>query len=349
MTTVVISTRGRAETEALTRALINLGAAGLRTHAPTPHSPSSGYPTTPANDAKPHDSADTAPSSWNAEQQPTPETNAGTSGEAATTPAVDHKESAKESPIFRIGIFGTGRHAEPSIKAINVGKRLPSTRVEWLWDRFWAWMATPELERLWDRFWAWMATPAAGNLALWVGAVGTTGAILLGLHLLRRDSAAKVADQVSVWRSWQLRPSQDDPPTADVFAQLHIANHSLGLIILPRVYTWIASDGEVGQEFALEDLPPYGAEVIEVPVADPRVKLCSVVSFKDRRGKTWLKDMHTQKVIHGRKVRRRIVAIRRAKLKWLAQQYRPPAAMLADDAADQAMSAAPEYLGLSSH
>jgi hypothetical protein len=134
-----------------------------------------------------------------------------------------------------------------------------------------------------------------------------------------------------------------------VFAQLHIANHSLGLIILPRVYTWIASDGEVGQEFALEDLPPYGAEVIEVPVVDPRVKLCSVLSFKDRRGKALFKDMHTQKVIHGRKIRRRIVAIRRSKLKWLAQQYSPPAAMLADDAADQAMSAAPEYLGLSSH
>jgi hypothetical protein len=198
-------------------------------------------------------------------------------------------------------------------------KRLPSTTVEWLWDRFWAWMAMPEAEWLWDRFWAWMATPEAGNLAEWVGAVGTTGA------------------QVSVWRSWQLRPSEDDPYTPDVFAQLHIANHSLGLIILPRVYTWIASDGEIGQEFALEDLPPDSAEVIEVPVVDPGVKLCSVLSFKDGLGKTWFKDMHTQKVIHGRKVRRRIVAIKRAKLKWLAQQYRPPAAMLAD-AADQAMS-----------
>jgi hypothetical protein len=232
---------------------------------------------------------------------------------------------------------------------MNVGKRLPSTRVEWLWDRFWAWMATPEWEWLWDRFWAWMATPEAGNLAAWVGAVGITGALLLGLHLLRRDRKADVANQVSVWRSWQLRLSQDDSRTADVFAQLHIANHSLGLIILPRVYTWIASDGEVGQEFALEDLPPYGAEVIEVPVVDPRVKLCAVLSFKDRRGKTLFKDMHTQKVIRGRKVRRRIVAIRRAKLKWLAQQYRPPVALLADDAADQAMSAAPEYLGFSSH
>jgi hypothetical protein len=220
-------------------------------------------------------------------------------------------------------------------------KRLPSTTVEWLWDRFWAWMATPAVELLWDRFWAWMATPEAGNLAEWVGAVGTTAALLLGLHLLRGDREADVAaqaDQVSVWRSWQLRPSQDDPHTADVFAQLHIANHSLGLIILPRVYTWIASDGEVGQEFALEDLPPESAEVIEVPVVDPRVELYSVLSFKDRRGKTWFKDMHTQKVIDGRKVRRRIVAIKRAKLKWLAQQYRPPAALLADDAADQAMS-----------
>jgi hypothetical protein len=78
--------------------------------------------------------------------------------------------------------------------------------------------------------------------------------------------------------------------------------------------------------------------VIEVPVADPRVELCSVLSFKDRHGKTWFKDMHTEKVIHGRKVRRRVVAIKRAQLQWLAQQYRPPAAMLADDAADQAMS-----------
>jgi hypothetical protein len=211
--------------------------------------------------------------------------------------------------------------------------------VEWLWDRFLAWMPTPDVEWLWDRFWAWMATPAAGNLGEWFGAVGITGALLLGLHLLRRDRGAYVAaqpDQVSVWRSWQLRPNQDDSLTADVFAQLHIANHSLGPVILPRVYTWIASDGEAGQEFALADLPPDSAEVIEVPVVDPRVKLCSVLSFKDRGGKTWFKDMHTQKVIHGWKVRRRVVAIRRAKLKSLAQQYMPPATMLADD--DQAIS-----------
>jgi hypothetical protein len=175
-----------------------------------------------------------------------------------------------------------------------------------------------------------MATPEAGNLAEWVGAVGTTGALLLGLHLVRRDREADLAaqsDQVSVWTSWPLRPSQDDSRTADVFAQLHIANHSSGLIILPRVYTWIANDGEVGQEFALEDLPPESAEVIEVPVVDPGAKLCSVLSFKDRHGKTWFKDMQTQKVIHDWKVRKRVVAIRRAKLQWLAQQY-----------ADQAMS-----------
>lgn len=178
------------------------------------------------------------------------------------------------------------------------------------------------------------------NLAEWVGAVGTTGALLLGFHLLRRDRESNVArpDQISVWRSWQLRPSQDDPGAADVFAQLHIANHSLGLIVLPRVYTWVANDGEAGEEFALKDIPPESVQVIEVPVVDPRVKLCSVLSFKDRRGKTWFKDMHTQKVIHGWKVRRRVLAIRRAKLEWLAQQYRPPAAMLADEAADQAMS-----------
>ena len=208
---------------------------------------------------------------------------------------------------------------------MNGGKGLPSTRVEWRWDRFWAWMATPE----------------AGHLAQWVGAIGTTGALLLVWHLLRRDKDANVATQaaqVSVWRSWQSRPSQDDPGTANVFAQLHIANHSLGLIVLPRVYTWIANDGEVGREFALEDLPPEGAQMIEVPVADPRRKLSSVLSFKDRSGKTWFKDMHTEKVIHGRKVRRRVVAIRRAKLKLLAQQYSPPAAMLAEDTADQAMS-----------
>jgi hypothetical protein len=195
----------------------------------------------------------------------------------------------------------------------------------------------PELER----FWAWMATPEAGNLAEWVGAVGTTGALLLALHLLRRNRDANVAtqvDQVSVWRSWQLRRSQDDRGIPNVFAELHIANHSLGLIVLPRVYTWIANDGEVGQEFALEDLPPESAQMIEVPVVDPSVKLCSVVSFKDRSGKTWFKDMHTQKVIHGWKIRRRVVAIRRAKLQLLAQQYTPPAAMLADDTADQAVS-----------
>src|SRR5207342_3172544 len=111
-------------------------------------------------------------------------------------------------------------------------------------------------------------------------------------------------------------PSQDDSRIANVFAQLHIANHSLGLIILPRVYTWIASDGEVGEEFALEDLPPESAAVIEVPVVDPRVKLCSVLSFKDRRGKTFLNGVHTAKVVYCVNVRKRVVAIKKVKLQW---------------------------------
>jgi Transcription factor WhiB len=38
MTTVVIANRGRAKTEALTRALVNLAAAGLRTHCSDPGS-----------------------------------------------------------------------------------------------------------------------------------------------------------------------------------------------------------------------------------------------------------------------------------------------------------------------
>ena len=78
--------------------------------------------------------------------------------------------------------------------------------------------------------------------------------------------------------------------------------------------------------------------MIEMPVPDPRVKLCSVLSFKDRRGKTWFKDMHTQKVINGWKVRRRIEAIKRAKLKGLAQQYSPPPQCWPMMQRDQAMS-----------
>ena len=59
-----------------------------------------GYLITPTNDKRHSNSADTVPSSWNAEQQQTPEMNAGTSGEAATSPAADRKEARKNRPFF---------------------------------------------------------------------------------------------------------------------------------------------------------------------------------------------------------------------------------------------------------
>jgi hypothetical protein len=61
--------------------------------AATPASVSCGYLIMNPNDAKPHASAPAAPCSWNAEQQQTPETNAGTSGEARTTHA-DHEPTS---------------------------------------------------------------------------------------------------------------------------------------------------------------------------------------------------------------------------------------------------------------
>jgi hypothetical protein len=83
------------------RWLVNLAAAGLR-----PHCSAAGTselwlpttrPTTPPIDKRQSNSADTAPSSLNAAQQPTPETNAGTSGEATTTPA-DRKHNEQRDP-----------------------------------------------------------------------------------------------------------------------------------------------------------------------------------------------------------------------------------------------------------
>ena len=100
MTTVVIPSRGQAESALFTRALINMASRGERTQCSDPSSATCGYPTTPANDAKQHASADTAPSSSNAEQQQTHETNAGTSGEAATTPAANRNEARKNRPFF---------------------------------------------------------------------------------------------------------------------------------------------------------------------------------------------------------------------------------------------------------
>lgn len=62
MTTVIIPNHGRVESDALTRALVDLAAAGLclgqprsrwvEDSLPTPHTPNFGYPITQANGAK---------------------------------------------------------------------------------------------------------------------------------------------------------------------------------------------------------------------------------------------------------------------------------------------------------
>ena len=98
--TPTIPNRGRNETDASPAPSSTLPVEANGRIAPTPHSPNSGYPITQANDAKQHASADTAPSSSNAGKQQTHETNAGTSGEAATTPAADRKEARKNRPFF---------------------------------------------------------------------------------------------------------------------------------------------------------------------------------------------------------------------------------------------------------
>jgi hypothetical protein len=92
VTTVVISNRGRAETDALTRALVNLAARGLRTHCSDPGTSGSGYPTTLPNDAQSHASAPASPSSLDAEQQQTPAERSITFGAAATTHADQERQ-----------------------------------------------------------------------------------------------------------------------------------------------------------------------------------------------------------------------------------------------------------------
>jgi hypothetical protein len=86
----------------LTRALINLAASGLRTHCSDPGSRELWVSDHPAERTEAARLCIGCPVLTPAVRQPTPETNAGTSGEDATTPAADHKESTAMTKAERI-------------------------------------------------------------------------------------------------------------------------------------------------------------------------------------------------------------------------------------------------------
>lgn len=168
-------------------------------------------------------------------------------------------------------------------------------------------------------FWEWLGTTAAGNLAEWVGGLGTTGALLLGFHIMRRDRVNREQAQAErvqlvltadhLGTRFLLTNYSDSPVTG---AHLILRSHTSLERILRRLRRRRSGVKEqVAFSLGFEDIPgsdaftiPAGATAWTDPTWLPGWEayghlLKELVIIHDARGGLWLIEPSSRRRIRG--------------------------------------------------
>lgn len=134
-----------------------------------------------------------------------------------------------------------------------------------------------------------------GGVAEWVGAVGTIGALLLGISLFARDRAfARRAgvDALNTWLSWEDVTDGDEG-----FRRLtvvHVCNSGTRPVYAPLLF-YPDRRGGYGSEIISDDgrpamLPP-GAEMSRVIQGMPRNTIARSVLLRSDDGRLWIRKV----------------------------------------------------------
>ncbi|PYC99915.1 hypothetical protein B4U78_013555 [Microbacterium esteraromaticum] len=134
-----------------------------------------------------------------------------------------------------------------------------------------------------------------GSLAEWVGAVGTIGALLLGITLFARDRAiARRAgvDALNTWLSWEDVADRDEGFRR--LTTVHVCNSGTRPIYAPLLF-YPDKRGGYASEIISDDgrpamLPP-GAEMSRVIQGVPRNTVARNVLLRSADGRLWIRKV----------------------------------------------------------
>jgi hypothetical protein len=132
-----------------------------------------------------------------------------------------------------------------------------------------------------------------GNVAEWVGAVGTIGALLLGIGLLARDRAIsrrKSVDDLVTWLTWRQVPDREQG--ARLETMVHVCNRGSSAVYAPLLF-YPDARGGYGSEILSADGQPTmlapGAEVEHVMQGSPRNTVARYVLLTSHEGRVWIR------------------------------------------------------------
>lgn len=135
----------------------------------------------------------------------------------------------------------------------------------------------------------------SGSVAEWVGAIGTIGALLLGIGLFTRDRAiARRAnvDALITWLSWDEVADRDGGVRVETI--VHVCNSGTRPIYAPLLF-YPDERGGYGSEIISDDgqpamLPP-GTEMSRVIQGIPRSTIARNVLVTGENGRLWIRKV----------------------------------------------------------
>lgn len=134
-----------------------------------------------------------------------------------------------------------------------------------------------------------------GSVAEWVGAVGTVGALLLGLGLFARERAfgrRKSVDDLVTWLTWREVPDREHGVRLET--TVHACNRGSRAVYAPLLF-YPDKRGGYGSEIISDDglptmLPP-GVEVDRVVQGAPRNTIARYVRMTSDEGRVWIRKV----------------------------------------------------------
>lgn len=146
--------------------------------------------------------------------------------------------------------------------------------------------------------WSWFGSDFGGNIAQWVGGLGTIGALLLGFILLARElNTQRRADAENVITSFSIA---DKPlPDEDLLA-VEIDNRTALMVPSVSVYGLDQTGGGAHKQTSM--IAGNSKRRVSFSLSDFNGNsLMFVCRFTDGRGRLWTKEVITNRIVRNSK------------------------------------------------
>ena len=157
----------------------------------------------------------------------------------------------------------------------------------------------------WNAFCNWWTTIDWGDAPGWVGAIGTAGALVLGMLILRGDRKIARRAEADSFASWYLLRTDD---RGNAFLDVNFHNAGRRPLPVATVHSW---SGQVwNRKFAKAHgvgsfaIPPDAAPRVTIALASEFKRSNYYISFTDNQNKNWYRTVRDNEYVSERTVGR---------------------------------------------